>query len=304
MPSRRLARMTAAAMTLPAMLLAACGQTTQQSYTLDMPAGHAPLAVDVKNFRGSVELRAIPNRNDIRVRGDIHVTEETAYEARTPIEQGVSISAAVEDSEGGAVLRVRSESQYADQHNHWVRLIIEAPYVDGVRIDNRGPMEGMFFDSDVEVVGTRGAAEITNRKGAIEFRSNTPITDPVTLTTVDGNIYYQVAPGSTGKLDLETLDGEVIVKDFTAATDETYSSQTLFQSTLGDGHNPVTARTNVGDIYMWVRDNPVALTRVWKRSVPDPRDAMFLQGSRRYTRNLPEDTPRNVDLTRNYYNER
>ncbi len=51
-------------------------------------------------------------------------------------------------------------------------------------------------------------------------------------------------------------------------------------------------RTNDGDIRMLIMEDPLALTRAFKGSFPEVGDHLYLDGTRRFTRNLPDDTPR------------
>ena len=286
---------------LTGVFLTGCGQTTTSVTNFRVPDGNPPLAVDITNFRGSVELRGEPRAKKVSVESRVHVHPDVELAVRDSYTQMVHVESSIDQTEGGAVLRIKSTSDRAEFDDHWVHLYVVVPYIDGVRIDNRGPMLGIINEGDVEVVNTGGAHHITNRKGAIEVRTSRPITDPVQLTNVDGNIYYQVPLGSSGRFDLETLQGECAFKDLSGTTDETYSTRAMLQTTLSEGDNDVVCRTNAGDIRVWVREDALDYTRVIKKSPPDLRDYMQLEGSRRYTRNLPEDTPRQSEVnTRSY----
>lgn len=286
---------------IAAAFLTGCGQTTASRTTFRVPDGNPPLAVDISNFRGSVELRGEPRAKQVMVESRVHVHADVELDDREAYTQMVHVESSIDQTEGGAVLRVKTSSDRAEFDDHWVHLFIVVPYIDGVRIDNRGPMLGIINEGDVEVVNAGGAHFVTNRKGAIEVRTSRPITDPVQLTNVDGNIYYQVPFGSSGKFDLETMDGECAFKDLSGDSDETYSTRSMFQTTLSDGENDVVCRTNLGDIRIWVREDALDYTRVIKKSPPDLRNYMQLEGSRRYTRNLPEDTPRTSSVNERSY---
>jgi len=161
---------------------------------------------------------------------------------------------------------------------------ITTPRADGVRIMNRG--------GNVVVVGSSGATHIENRDGAIELRTESPMVEDVVLLAVDGNIYYQVPLGSTGRYDLETLEGESVFRDNSGKADQTYATRESVATTLGDAENIVVARTNRGDVRVWVMEDPEALTRMFKVTVPDVRDYIFTDGTQRFRRNLPDDEPR------------
>lgn len=264
--------------------LPGCGTTAAEyDYELNVPARTELLAVDIENFRGSVEVRTDGEPGMVRVSSRVVAgsgASETQVEA---VEEGTGIEARIEEIDGRGVLKIRTapaEARGAEE----VRLFVEVPRCDGVRILNRG--------GDVEVVGAGGAMHIENHQGAIEVRTARVMDQDVLLLGVDGNIYYQVPPGSSGVFNLETLEGEVAMRDFSGKSEETYSRRTYLETTLNNGPNRVTARTNRGNVRVWVMEDPEALTRIYKRSLPDAEDYIFQQGSRRFTRNLPDDEPR------------
>jgi hypothetical protein len=277
---------------LVAFTIGGCGSSREHTYALDVAPTTGLLAIDVENFAGTVEVRAggpasqgrsRPDRASVIADAEVDasVTDDAA---RQEILDGIAVNADLIEDAARAVLRVRSTSSHAGAQDHRVHLTIIVPRADGVRIRNSG--------GNVVVVGTGGATQIENRFGAIEVRTDKDMNQPVTLTNVDGNIYYQVPTTSSGAFDLETLDGIVRYKDRVGSSDHVYSTgRTVHQARLNEGQSPVIARTNKGDVMVWVDKDPVALTRIIKKSFPDPRDMMFLQGSRRHTRNLPEDHP-------------
>lgn len=259
---------------LGAALLAGCA-TSREPLVLDVPPTTGALAVDVENFRGTVEIRVDRRTEGVSVKSSISGPEETM--------DAVHITADLEESDSRAVLRVRSTTDHSDPQAHSARLLITAPRVDGVRVVNR--------DGEVIIVRAAGAVEVANTGGAVEFRTDRPVIDPVTITTVDGNIYYQVPPGSTGMFDLKTLDGRVSFKNRDGTTDGSWGGGPGLTTRLNEGMNPIVARTNAGNIIVRVDEDAVEVVRAFRVVPPDPRDHIFLNSSRRYTRNLPDDHP-------------
>jgi len=266
-----------------AVFLGGCSTAERRVYELEVPDGVRLLAVDIENFAGRVEVRADKGGDGIRIESRVDGSSEATGAEKRAIAERVRVEAEVEEFDGRAVLRIRTATSApgsADSVSLWVRT----PRCDGLRVINEG--------GDVEAVGTGGSTYIENRFGAIEVRTARPVTEDVTLLNVDGNIYLQTAPGSTGRIDLLTNDGEAVIRDFTGGTDETYAAGVSVTTTLVADANTVLARTNRGDVRMWVMEDPEALTRVYKKNLADPRDLLFLKGSRRHTRNLPDDAPR------------
>lgn len=276
-------------------LLTGCAASRSNATQLPIPDGTRLLALDVKNVRGSVEVRVNPRVEHATVESNIAVAtrDDKSPKADAAILDALAVTADLQPAGDNAVLKVVSTSGRPDAEDQAVNLLITLPRLDGVQIDNRGGL--------VMVVGASGAHSITNRQGPIEVRTNSPITDPVTLTTTDGNIYYQVPAASSGTFDLATLQGECAFRnEVTAEQKDSYSTRQQLSTVLNNGTNPVVARTNQGDIRMFVIKDPVGLTRMYKKTVPDLRDYLFLDGSQRYTRNLPDDAKRNTDYERWY----
>lgn len=279
-------------------LLSGCsGPSRAHLAELTIPEGAQVLAVDVRNLRGSVEVRVNPRVRSATIESSVGVAtrDDTSPNRDQDIIDAMDVSAGVDHADGRAVLRVSSTSRRPDAEDQRIDLKITVPRCDGIHIENRGGL--------VMTVGTAGAHTITNRSGPIEVRTDKPIVDPVTLTTTDGNIYYQVPTGSTGTFDLATLSGECAFRDEVSEEKDVYYTRNELSTVLAHGDNPVVARTNKGDVRVWVIKDPVGLTRVYKKTIPDFRDLLFLDGSQRFMRNLPDDAPRNTEYAR-WYNLR
>lgn len=268
-----------------------CASTARvHEQRIELPEGMQKLAVDVENFWGEVELRADRGREGAAfVRAHVVTAWDADKERRAEVGERVEVDAYIEEQAPGmAVLRVRTDKQIRG-HEHGVRLYIEVPRADGTRIVN----EGGF----VEVVGVRGATYIENRFGMIELRTDHPLTENLTILNTDGAIWVRIPPGSTGAFDLQTMEGESVLRDVSGDAGEVYATGPIFRTTLGDGTNRVLARTNSGDIRVSVMEHPQAYSRLVKRTMPSVTDGMFLEGSRRSTRNLPDDAERENPAT-------
>lgn len=295
MPKNSTLKPATSLLALTLCLLSGCSSGKTHVATLDVPAGASLVALDVTNVRGSVEVRVNPRATHATVESTAAVATRDYKSPGKDAEivDALGVNAEFASVEDRAVLKVVSTSQRPEADDQRVDLKITLPRCDGVNIDNRGGL--------VMVVGASGAHTITNRLGPVEVRTNTPIIDPVTLTTTDGNIYYQVPPGSSGSFDLATLSGECAFQNkVTDVQKDSYYTRQALSTVLNAGSNPVVARTNAGDIRVWVIEDPVGLTRMYKKTVPDFRDLLFQDGSQRYTRNLPDTAQRNTDYERWY----
>lgn len=261
-------------------MMLGCSASTKHRYAFDLAPTSGVLAVDVDNFRGNVEIRADPRIAKPEVIATPHAGNSLGDDQDATL-GSTWVEADIEEESARAVLRVRSTSPRDNTGDHWVDLVVRVPRCDGVRILNTG--------GTVLVVGARGGTEITNHLGPVEFRTNEAVTEPVTITTTDGDVYYQVSNGSAGVFDLESLEGKVYYRDRIHSSDSIYAAPGIHHATLNQGVNRVVIRTNRGNINAWADEDAAALTRIFKRELPDPQDFWFLQGSRRHTRNLPED---------------
>lgn len=271
------------AMACCGLLLGSCGASQWRTHTIDLPPTSPGVAFSIENFRGDVEIRVMPKAQRVTIDAEVEVDESWDTEQQEKELARVAVLPEMQDQDGRTVVKVVTTTTRPDLTDHRVNLKIITPRCEGLEVTSR--------DGTILAVNTQGATRIANRGGAIEFRTSKAMTDPVTLTTVDGNIYYQVPPGSSAAFDLETLKGEVTVADRTTGIEQAYSTPKTYNASLNEGDNPVLARTNEGDIFVWVIKDPVALTRTYKKTLPNPMDFINKKGSRRWTRNLPDDHP-------------
>ncbi len=272
-----------------ALSLGGCGWTTRGQVAVDLPTDLSRLAIDVDNFSGNVDVVVDPDAEEASVTYSLSTDGLwRSEEERKAGYERVGVTAEIIEQDGGAVLVARSYTDDPTNPDHRTHLRIVVPRCDGVRVHNaRG---------DVELVNVAGVIEVENHMGSVELRTETPMTWPVTITTVEGNIYYQVPAGSSGMFDLLSLEGEASYKDEVGGTEKLMTNASTTTATLNAGDNPVVCRTNRGDVRVFIMENPTALTRAYKKTLPDTRDALWLQGKRRYTRNLPTGEARTVTV--------
>ncbi|MFI4853647.1 MAG: hypothetical protein ACIAQF_01555 [Phycisphaerales bacterium JB065] len=284
-------RMLALGLGLIGLVLGGCSGTQAHTYTLTMPEGVLRMGVDIENYRGHVEVIADDSARNITVDGWIWLSGETIEQGGEEPYAMTDIEARVErspDAPGSAVLRVRTSSEHSEFLDHHVRLVVRAPRVDGLRIVNH--------DGFVEVVDASGAVDIENYTGGVQFRSSKPILDPVKVLGTDTNIWYLVPEGSQGEVVLETLEGRAVYKNTLTESTNTYTTSSqdgtdgsVIRTILGGGTNPVNIRTNRGDVHLVLMEDPVGHKQNFNWVMPELRNYIKFNGSRRYKRNLPDD---------------
>ena len=258
-----------------------CASTAERSYAVDLPAGVARVGVDVENFAGDVVVRAV---RGVEPRLDAFVTVAGGVDEdrESAMREAVGVSMVVEEAAPGlATVRVRSESRLAGEGMHDVRLELVVPRADGVRVVNRGGL--------VELIDVGGRLEIENASGPVLVRTSRALVDPVRVLAVDGDVFVQVPDGSTGALRLESLEGEVRVKDSFGRTSETEGGGSLMRTRLAGGVNEVDLRTSRGVVEYLVMEDPVGYARAVTARPFDARDWFGRDSSRRYLDNRPDD---------------
>lgn len=289
MPSRLL--LLALGLSLIGLLLGGCSGTQTHTYSLTMPEGVVRMGVDIENYRGHVEVIADDSARNITVDGWIWLGAEALEAGGEEPYALTRIDAVIDrspDAPGSAVLRIRTDTEHSEFQEHHVRLIVRSPRIDGLRIVNR--------DGYIEVVNASGAIDIENHTGGVQFRSSKPMLDAVRVLTTDTNVWFQVPAGSRGDVELETLEGRAVYKNALTDSDQTYTTRSqdgtdgsVIRTVLDGGDNPVNIRTNRGDVRLLIMEDPVAYKRNFYKVLPDLRNYWRQDGSRRYTRNRPDD---------------
>lgn len=255
-----------------------------QLLTLDAPGPAEHLAVDVENFRGDVTVIADARRSDIAIEARIVASRDIPKPERPAALDSVAIHGAVEtdpiEQAGFNTLRVRTTSLRPGASDVHAELIIRVPRCDGARVVNYGGF--------VELVDVAGALHVDNANGAILVRTSRPLVEPITLLTSNGSIYCQAPEGTSGVVDLHSLDGRLALKDAFGTADDTQYSPQHLRTQLGAGTNPIVMRTNVGQVRLLIMEEPLAFTRAVKSPPPNVWKSLYLKGSRRHTLNLPD----------------
>ncbi len=228
-----------------------------ESLTLAAPERATPLLIDIETFRGDVTVRVEPHRRDVAVWSGVRASGDVEDAETSEVDRAVKVTAVVEDRTGGPTLVIRATSdRVGDDH----RADIEAtvPGTEGVRVKTGA--------GEVILVGVRGAMVVENGDGAIEVRTNEPLTAASTITTNNGDVYYQAPLRSTGAFDVRSEDGEAIWR---AASPEALATPLVYTKhgytvSLNQGTNAVTIRTGKGTASVVLMDDPQSRIRTFR----------------------------------------
>ncbi|MEM8834452.1 MAG: DUF4097 family beta strand repeat-containing protein [Planctomycetota bacterium] len=268
--------------------LSGCGAGRSLEYAIDVREQAPALALHVDNFRGDIEVRVYPDLERARIRSNVRVTGDVATDDQPEALDAIDVVARIEDGPGGRqTLRIASTSDRLATPDNLARILVQMPRCDGLYIKN--------FDGNVELVGVGGSMYVENHAGSIELRTNEVLDEPVTLLNTDGNIFVQMPKESSAFVDAESLNGKVFYRGHLGSTTRNHMTSTHtgqhFTGSLNGGEHRLTARTNAGHIRMYVMEEPTEYARLMTAWPNSPFDYTFLQGSRRHTRNLPDDHP-------------
>ncbi len=244
----------AAAVGVAALAAAGCSTSEDRSWTMAPPATEAfsdGPAVDIENHRGTVEVRVEPWRKEIEVSMKTTIEGDGSSNRARLIREGMVYQAETIEQDGPAVLMVRAASPMPEDTQHWTTIMVSMPACGGVRVQNAG--------GKVMVINAGGATQIEVTDGAIEVRTDKVIDAPTLLTTTKGDIRWVTKPGTTGMLEAESADGTVAINnkavgqwDWTA----TWMGPSKMVGTINSGTNPVSLRTQEGDITVLMVKDP------------------------------------------------
>ncbi|MCC6659428.1 MAG: hypothetical protein IT437_00945 [Phycisphaerales bacterium] len=247
---RRLALILAA---VAAALLGGCHGVAKIPVTITGPeiTRESRPAIDVRNWAGSVFIQADPTIKHASVTARA-IPRRGGAPKGDDLERQTFVAAESKVEGGHSTLRVVSETRLGDPDLSEARLVIKVPSCGGIMVRNAaGP---------VEVRGAAGAITIENGAGnqaggLVIVRTDQVITDPVTITTTNGKIHFQAAPGTSGQFDIQSDDGMAVMYALVGTLRVTSATADHFVGVLNNGENPVTIRTGKGTAEVYIIEN-------------------------------------------------
>lgn len=234
-------------------LLGGCHVAKKVSVPIEGPelrAGAAPI-VDVTNWNGSVQIWVSSKYSRVKVGAKIRRVSRQAPNRWASADQA-EITAVTAQRDGRSYLTVRSGTKAKDPALSRAEVVIRLPDCGGVTVRNSGGL--------VELRGVAGPIQVENgqgntRGGRVELRTGEPLTDPVTITTTEGTVYYQVDADSSGRFELTAENGQAAFDARTGAIKFESADGSRFKCTLNDGTNPVILRSLRGTVFARVIEN-------------------------------------------------
>lgn len=237
--------------------LGACGTRRPADIALTTPAigWDAPTAVDIENFHGAVTVRVDPSLDEPNARAVLVASRRLHGVTQRNAITAINIETDTVEQDGRLILKLRTTTDWEDPEHAWANLFLNVPECDGIRVWNRG--------GQVHLVDVRGAIHVDNgafagRRGRIEVRTSRTITDPVSLSTTDGTVIYQVGAQSTGRMELSSGDRPVELFSRASRVQYLHSDGRTARIVVNHGENPVMLHSGRGLVRASILDDPLA----------------------------------------------
>ncbi|MFM9996736.1 MAG: hypothetical protein ACKVU4_13165 [Phycisphaerales bacterium] len=217
----------------------------------ELGRGAAPL-IDVSNWNGSVNIVVSNKFRRADVRAKVRRTAGRSP-GRGDLAEASAVTAESATEGGKPVLRVRSTTRIADPALGRAELLIRLPDCSGATVRNAGGV--------VSLRGVGGPIIVENGfnngpGGRVELRTEQALTEPVTITTTEGTVYYQVGPTSSGRFELTAEGGQAAFEARVGDVKAQLVEHERFVGTLNGGANPVILRSGRGVVFARVIEDP------------------------------------------------
>jgi outer membrane murein-binding lipoprotein Lpp len=228
-------RMIAGSALASLVMLAGCSVSTKHDLRVSKAATISridrPLAVDIENYRGSVEVEVVPGLTQPTLRA--WVLDESKQFMRLTDDATVKswYAAEVAVVQGRPVLRIMT-TRDAKTKPSSVRLLVQTPTAEGIRVRNSG--------GSVILRGVGGEITVENgykggEGGDIRVTTTRRISEAMNLRTTAGDVSILVPTNSQGRLEINTPKGEPQVNVRGDGLDMVKKTLTTFGATLNGG---------------------------------------------------------------------
>jgi hypothetical protein len=218
----------------------------------ELRKGARPI-VDVSNWNGSVQIWVSSKYSRAKVGANIRRARRWSAPNRWAAAREAEITAVSEQRDDGRYyLTVSSETEGKDPLLSRAEVVVRLPDCGGVTVRNSGGL--------VELRGVAGPINVENgqgdrRGGRVELRTGEAMTEPVTIITTEGTVYYQVDQDSTGQFELTAEGGEAAFDARVGHVQFGNYETSRITATLNRGTNPVILRSMRGSVVARMIEN-------------------------------------------------
>ncbi len=221
---------------LPSTAVPLTGQTIRPDLGVD---------VEVMNWNGAVSVVADPRYKQPEVRSQIRrLSKDGPKEGE--LRSAVTAEAVSGIENGRRIIRVRTQPREGVTESQVAMdIVVRVARAQDVRISNSG--------GSINVAGFDGALTIVNGAegrpgGRVLVRTQTGVTDPVSITTTSGDVIYKSGPGTKGTFELLSSGGSAQFEAQLGVVTEARPdpSGNRYRAVLDGGQNPISIRTDKG----------------------------------------------------------
>jgi len=239
-----------------AACLGGCATSDARVTTLTAPAPLTDLGLDIENPYGSVRVEVTDRVDHICLTETLLTPAFSTDEFRAAQQERIElVTERIENAPGLETLRVRVVALEPMPAGEGVNVTIRLPRCEGVRVRNTA--------GDAVLLGVTGAIHVETIDGDIEVRCADPLRWPVALIADRGDVYLQSPGGDEGRIELVSNSGDAVFTSTLEPLAGMSATRNQVVGVLGGGSNPITLRSDTGNVRMMVVENPMDYSR-WK----------------------------------------
>lgn len=226
---------------LPILVVGAlCGCSVPTNHELKIGKANAvatidrPLALDIENVRGSVEVEVMPGLTKPVLQA--WVLDQSDQFMRLTDDALVKswYAAEIVSVQGTPTLRILT-TRGKETKPSFVKLVVHTPTCEGIRVRNSGGM--------VYLRGVGGEITIENgykggEGGDVKVATERRLSGPVNVRTTHGDITVVIPTTCTGKLELNTPKGAAQLNVRSDGLEGVKKTLTSYTATLNGGTKP------------------------------------------------------------------
>lgn len=218
-------------------------------------------AIDIENPWGDVIIDARPRNEESFIAFKVDQERRLRWRAAR---QGYEFDptgeyfTAVHETNGevGTVV-VRPTDLTVEGFRPPIDIVVYVPRADGVRVRNAG--------GKITIIGATGVIDAESgttdlEGGDIEIRTDSPIYEPITASTNQGDVKMVITRDSAGTIELLAPRGRTTFDGRYGVVDHSRPARGSWTGIWNDGINPISLRAEDGDALIMIAENPTMYT--------------------------------------------
>lgn len=210
--------------------------------------------VDIDSFAGDVVIQSAGKGETAKI--DVVRRGSHGFDRRSESKESldkIDVKYGVEDRAGRKALVIKARTTDVEPWFQRADMTVTVPQLGVVVVRTT--------NGHVFVTGTEDGVDIETTKGDVRVCTNAILTKPSTILNAEGSIDWRVPPLSTGRVEAEAVNGEVLlrVKDGVWLGLDRRNDDNSLYGVLNKGTNLIALRTVDGDIRIYVGKYPTEM---------------------------------------------